>query len=331
MKILNLVDKSKSDINYTISKFPDGQQNLTIDKDSVLFYWQAKVIEKHMQSSVRAPEDVEICTRLNNFLDLEILICAVKSLRNIGIERISLYAPYFMGARSDRLFEAGGNNYLKDVVCPIINSLSFYKVTVIDPHSDVLEACLNNFQKVSNLELVKWATREMFGVISEKGPDSKYPCLLVSPDAGAVKKIHKVAEQIGYYGDVVICSKERDTQGKLNKVSIFYPTHKYEGQDFVIIDDICDGGATFINIARKLREMMDIRKANQQITPGKIYLIVTHGIFSKGFFDLKYYLNGIYCTNSYANLERQAMYNGHKIPENFIHQLDVFSIKDEIC
>ena len=29
----------------------------------------------------------------------------------------------------------------------IINSLNFESVTVLDPHSDVLEACLNNFKQ----------------------------------------------------------------------------------------------------------------------------------------------------------------------------------------
>lgn len=34
----------------------------------------------------------------------------------------------------------------------------------------------------------------------------------------------------------------------------------------------------------------------------KIYLIVTHGIFSKGFKELNRYFDNIYCTNSYKDI-----------------------------
>jgi ribose-phosphate pyrophosphokinase len=65
-------------------------------------------------------------------------------------------------------------------------------------------------------------------------------------------------------------------------------------KDLFIVDDICDGGGTFINIARIIKE-------NEQFK-GRIYLIVTHGIFSRGFEDLGEYFNGIYTTNSISDV-----------------------------
>ena len=135
MRILNLTDLENSEIRYKISKFPDGQQQLQIEG---------------------RPSEINqilIKSRLNNFKDLELICCAVASLREVGIEKIHLYTPYFLGSRSDRKFEEGSNNYLKSVICPIINSLNFKSVTVMDPHSDVLEACLNNFKKLNNFFL----------------------------------------------------------------------------------------------------------------------------------------------------------------------------------
>ncbi len=44
------------------------------------------------------------------------------------------------------------------------------------------------------------------------------------------------------------------------------------GLTAVITDDICDGGATFIGIAKELR----------RLNCHKVVLYVTHGIFSKG-------------------------------------------------
>jgi phosphoribosylpyrophosphate synthetase len=73
-------------------------------------------------------------------------------------KKINLYVPYFLGARSDRKFTEGGINYLKDVICPIINSQKFKKsVTILDVHSDVIEACIKNYKKIDNVKLVKFA------------------------------------------------------------------------------------------------------------------------------------------------------------------------------
>lgn len=289
MKILNLTNNEISDIKFEVSKFPDGQQ-------------QVKIIPKFINPLNASKLTVQIKARLNNFKDLELIICTTKSLRELGFKKIHLYTPYFLGSRSDRKFEEGSNNYLKDVICPIINSLGFESVTVLDPHSDVLEACLNNFKKVDNLKLVSYVLENLYcnGNTKDhvthvtKNPDF----ILISPDAGANKKIFKVAEQIGYTREIITCSKSRDEQGKLSKIQI--PLHSYNGQDLIIIDDICDGGATFLRIAEKLQEITNsyhqFLKTNSK---SKIYLIVTHGIFSKGLSELSKYFDGIYTTNSY--------------------------------
>jgi len=89
-----------------------------------------------------------------------------------------------------------------------------------------------------------------------------------------------------------------------------------EYRDVIIIDDICDGGATFINIAKILTGYKEFK--------GKIYLIVTHGIFSKGFAELSQYFKGIYCTNSYSDLKFHPSVNDIIGPkEGFVKQLNV--------
>lgn len=277
MKILNLTNNETSDIKFEVSKFPDGQQQVKITKCGEFF--------------------VQLNARLNNFKDLELIICATKSLRELGVKEIHLCTPYFLGSRSDRKFEEGSNNYLKDVICPIINSLKFQSVTVLDPHSDVLEACLDNFKKVYNKKLIELSlfnieTGIYPGMLNK--PEFLNKFVLISPDAGANKKIFKIAEQISYKGDIITCSKSREENGKLSRVNVpSGPIGSYD-KDFIIIDDICDGGATFINIAKEFRK--------SGLYTGKLYLIVTHGIFSKGFDELNKYFDGIYCTNSYRDI-----------------------------
>lgn len=284
MKVLNLTNNETSDIKFEVSKFPDGQQQVKILGETSVSY-EPSISLNTINNSVK------IKSRLNNFKDLELIICTTKSLRNLGVKEIHLYTPYFLGSRSDRKFEEGSNNYLKDVICPIINSLNFESVTVLDPHSDVLEACLNNFKKIDNLNLINFSLSNLYDM-SKILLNNEF--ILVSPDAGANKKIFKIAEQIGYKGDIITCSKYRDEQGKLTRINV---PLEFSGKDLIIIDDICDGGATFINIAKTIRN-----RVHNSVKQPKIYLIVTHGIFSKGFKELNQYFDDIYCTNSYKDI-----------------------------
>jgi len=313
MLTINLANIEESDIKYKVSKFPDGQQNIIItpfELDKKVFWAiPGNTSTPHASNSfqkygLNTNKSVEIKSRLNNWLDLELIVATVASLKELGIKEIHLYVPYFLGARSDRKFETGGNNYLRDVICPIINSLNFKSVICIDPHSDVLEACIKGFRKESNLQVVQG--------FFENNCIKDY--ILVSPDAGASKKIHKLAEQIGYKGDIITCSKDRDENGKLTKCVVsLHAGHNFK-KDFIIIDDICDGGNTFINIAKEIlnSEELDYKP--------KIYLVVTHGIFSKGFEELSKYFDGIYCTNSYSNV---GDYAGNDKQKTNVKQLKV--------
>lgn len=270
---LNLVNLENSDIKYKISRFPDGQQSITLD-----------MVDADLPNKIT----VSITSRLNSFKDLEIIIAANQALREFSyVENVKLNVPYFLGARSDRKFEAGTSNYLKTVICPIINAQNFSRVTVLDPHSDVLEACLNNYHKHNNHRLVKDALTK---IDNKDGAQSRI--CLVSPDAGAYKKIFDVAKEFKI-DNIITASKVRDVKtGKILRTEI--PTlDQHNDIKYVIIDDICDGGRTFIELAKAIKGSRPT---------AKVYLIVTHGIFSAGFKELSQYFEGIYTTNSYRDV-----------------------------
>lgn len=267
---LNLVDIEKSDIKYKISKFPDGQQTVDL---------------------LEAPyigETVQLISRLNSFKDLELIICATQAIRNFQHNKeISLKVPYFVGARSDRKFVEGGVNYLKQVICPIINSMNFKSVIVLDPHSDVLEACLNNFDKTNNFGLVKFALTNI-----DNRDGARDRICLVSPDAGAYKKIFDVAKEFKIE-NIITANKVRDMKtGNILRTEI--PVlDQHNDLTYVIIDDICDGGRTFVELAKVIKEGRPT---------AKVYLVVTHGIFSAGFKVLNEYIDGTFCTNSFRDV-----------------------------
>ena len=272
MITLNLINQLKSDIIYEISKFPDGQQSIVLTDYNYLEHYS---------------DAISIKTRINSFLDLEILICATQALRTITDRPIALYVPYFLGSRSDRKFVEGGVNYLKQVISPIINSLDFTSVVVLDPHSDVLEACLNNFEKADNHLIVKYALEDL-GVIN-----SVDEVCLVSPDAGAYKKIFDVARKFNIE-KIITATKVRDMKtGNILHTEI--PVlDQHNDLKYIIIDDICDGGRTFVELAKAI-------KAGRPTA--KIYLIVSHGIFSAGYDQLSEYVDRVYTTNSYKDID----------------------------
>ncbi len=263
MQELNLSNHDKGDISYEKISFPDGQVLINL-------------LGKYLKGMNFVKDDVKIVSRMT-WEDLQSIICANKALKSVGFKNVHLYVPYFLGARSDRKFKSGGINYLKDVICPIINSQGFASVTVLDPHSNCLEMGLNNYDPISSLPLIGRFLR-----------DTKLdrPVWLI-PDKGAAEKARDLIKSSEFKGSVVQCDKIRDIiTGDIIETKV--PLDKFDGRDAFIVDDICDGGRTFIEIAK-------ICKAHGC---GKLYLVVSHGIFSKGFMELGSYFESIYTTNS---------------------------------
>jgi ribose-phosphate pyrophosphokinase len=274
---LDLVNTDYTDVEFRISKFPDGQQ--TVDIESSPIYINGL--------------NVKIYSRMNSFRDIELIIASNQALREMGVGTVTLYVPYLLGGRSDRKFRQGGTNYLKHVICPIINAQKFDAVIVLDPHSDVIEGCLNNFEKINNHTIVKYALTDI-----DNSDDAQDRICLVSPDGGALKKIYDVAEHFGIE-KIVTAMKHRDIKsGKITHTEVPNLPVSVTGEEFkyVIVDDICDGGRTFIELSKAIRN---------QKPDAKIYLIVTHGIFSAGFEELSKYFTKIYTTNSVKDVKNE--------------------------
>ena len=221
--------------------------------------------------------EVMLSARLNNANAIMELLLAVDALKRSGTKHISAFIPYLPYARQDRVMVPGEPLSIK-VMCDLLNTCDFEKVYVFDVHSEVSLALLNNCELITNYSLVKHVTKEHNNF------------LLVSPDAGALKKIYKVAQAINYTDDIVLCNKLRDvSNGNIKQITV--DQHDLGGKDCFIVDDICDGGATFIGVAKALKE----RNA------GKIFLIVSHGIFSHGEAELAEWIDHIYTTDSIIN------------------------------
>lgn len=293
MPVLNLACQEKSEISYKVIKFPDGQQTIEIDSFTKKY----------------ALDEVRIVSRLNNFMDLELILCATQCIKENYYKEVSLHIPYCIGARSDRKFSSTGINYIKNVIAPILNSQNYTSIDILDAHSDVLEGCINNFYKI---EIVPNFVREVIMNYQNITNKSFNNILIVSPDAGSLKKIYNIAKELDYTGNIIIANKHREVStGKITSTNVTIPVHE-ANKDIFIIDDICDGGRTFIELAKAIKFSRDLSSAVHPSNHGKLYLVVTHGIFSNGFDELKKYFDGIYTTNSIQDIN-----------DPFIHLTDV--------
>ncbi|MCT4581612.1 MAG: ribose-phosphate diphosphokinase [Flavobacteriales bacterium] len=247
--------------------------------------------EPHLkiQTDLTDVESVMITQRVNSFNDFGLLLLAIDALKRADVEKIDVFIPYFPAARQDRLMVKGEALSVK-VYTEILNNSGVNKVFVYDAHSEVTPALLNNCVNYNNHSFIANVMKELAG-----------ETLLISPDGGALKKIYKVASYLGEY-EVVEASKSRDVKtGKLSGFQVY--REDLEGRDCLVVDDICDGGGTFLGLAKELKKK----------NAGKLYLAVSHGIFSKGFDALSEYYSKIFVTNSFKEIDGERLIKQIKI------------------
>lgn len=254
----------------SIIHMPDGQPHLNLDP---------RFLEN---------DPIHICISICSTEDLFVLGLLVDVLRRVDRSRkITLHLHYLLGSRMDRAISLTEPNTLK-VVCDFLLSLNV-DINVTFPHSSTILDRLNCKQNIFNEENFITDGIEHF---SKKHPD----ITIILPDAGAEKRFwndHKLTleklRQIGIKIDGVVgCTKHRDMKtGKLSGFSV----NGDVGKNCVIIDDLVDGGFTYVLAAKALREK----------GAAKIFLCVYHAILSKGL-PIKG-IDGIYTTNSFTDFE----------------------------
>lgn len=229
-----------------------------------------------------------IFARINDSNDIMRLFLITDALRRIDDCPIRLFMPYVPYGRQDRVCNRGESFSLK-VFANLIKSLNFEKIMTFDPHSDVTGAAFDdNLVIVHQKDIIN-----KFEDFTKMVLDTR--AVFVSPDAGGNKK---TADLAAYYGhsNFIRADKLRDlSNGNIRETIVYADNLKDE--TVIIADDICDGGRTFIELAKVLRA----KGASQ------IMLYVTHGIFSKGVEALlKNGIDKIYTTNSFSEFNNSS-------------------------
>lgn len=237
--------------------FPTGEVNVKLSKDP---WWPPHPFV-----------EVEFIFEGSDSIMELLLACDALKRRGYSLRHLKMdYVPF---SRQDRVMTDGEALSLR-VFCDMINDLGFEGVSIMDPHSDVTPALLNNCFVEEQHEIFYNSLMLRF---------CHKPYVLVAPDAGALKKIYKLANKLEC-NQIIKAQKVRDAStGEIISTDLHCDID-ISGMDCVIVDDICDGGRTFIEIAKKLREH----------NCGDITLCVTHGFFTKGIDVFKGLIDNIY-------------------------------------
>lgn len=288
----------KQAVDIELTKFPAGESLVRIADPEIRLY-------------DREPLNINIiCNFISNddIINLLLLTDCIKRQYCDRNMHIALTIPYFPYARQDRVCNKGESLSVK-VIADLINAQKYDVVYIKDAHSEVTPALLNN---CFNIKVNSACSALKF----VRKPENT---ILVSPDAGANKKVYEFAKVHGY-DKVIRADKTRDVAtGKITGTKVYwnqeyidnsgestmFPTSIITDKDFLILDDICDGGRTFIELAKELRKL----------TTGNIYLYVTHGIFTKGISELATLFEHVYV----SNLMNENVLK--ELPTNFIKEI----------
>lgn len=210
---------------------------------------------------------------LQEFMVGMFLVDAVNNVNYFGGIK-TLVIPYLPGARQDRSNPKGDVLFTAKSIAREINSRHFARVISVDPHSPVMPSLIHNFEEYPLANIAAKVWQGYAGIIA--------------PDKGAKHRARQFADAMDkpiYFG-----SKVRDVStGALAGFEV----DSLPFGHYLVVDDICDGGGTFIGLGEKIREQGSFAD-----------LFVTHGIFSKGTDALNEIYKTIYTTDSRQIHER---------------------------
>lgn len=269
-RTLNLRDidlEREKDIDWGVNIFPDGQQQFIYTKTGDRI---------HVQASLPNPCCLDLLNQILSTVD-----CA------------SLKINYLYGARCDKDTSAGrrvanvaDNRRVANVADIMLRGLrsTSLDVTLLAPHCEV--------GSINYPFTLEWP-------IPPKEVLDKAD-LILYPDVSASRRFSPLL------GDKpsATCAKARDSVGTITKHLI--PNVDIGAERIIIVDDLCDGGTSFLNIADAMSCSLD--------------LFIVHGVFSNGAPErlLEKYEN-IWVTNSLP----QAVAAHDQFPER-IHLIDVW-------
>lgn len=193
--------------------------------------------------------------------------------RQRGADTVALI-PYLPGARADRGLPFGARVY-----ADIINSFHIDQIICFDPHSPTMPNLIRNLTVVDSAVLIRHA---IVGKVSDQHAQAYTG--IIAPDKGAVARAQRVASAC----HLPLYKAEKHRDEATGQLSGFSCEDLPEGGKYLIVDDLCDGGGTFIGLAEATG-----------LTREHLGLYVSHGVFSGRANYLWEWFKDIFTTDSF--------------------------------
>lgn len=246
-------------VDLSVNEFPDGsfRFSLGVFSEQELF-------------------NVTLKTTLPEALHAAHQVCCVIA-DTYPKSKINLIIQTLPDQRADRVEDFG-------MAIPILTTSVFLsmmpvdQIEVFDVHSTSGLLLLNDCLQRMGIKLKVNSPKSSFlAVVKDK------PGAVVAVDKGAVGRAESVAYD--FNAAVIYMDKARDVNGSIIGHEIYEVSKAATPLDNIwIVDDLCDGGATFISAAKAVKK---------RYPQNSINLYVTHGLFSKGKKELYKYFDNI--------------------------------------
>lgn len=218
----------------------------------ILINGQEVKINKFPDETLRLNPNVEfilnhtatICWHFESNEEMIAVMFLANHVRRIGADRVNLVMPYIPNARQDRVKNDTDVFTLK-YFAEFINNLHFNKVVVLDPHSSVSEALINNIEVESPKPYIEKVIEEIKKEINDETLIAFYP------DEGAMKRYSGMLDMPYAFG----IKKRNWETGKIEGLDVAGAKDLIKDSNIIIVDDISSRGGTFYFSAKKLKEL----------------------------------------------------------------------------
>lgn len=185
--------------------------------------------------------EIDIEWHYENDSELFTIYCLRKHYSD---KEVTLTMPYIPNARMDRV-KSDMEVFTLKHFCEFINSLKFKEVRVLDAHSNVSLALLDNVISCSVMDHIKDAIEHFDSIHGSEN------VLIFYPDEGAMKRYSDNMHPPRPYAFGI--KKRNWADGAILKLDIFNK-EIVKDKHVLIIDDICSKGTTFYYSALALLE-----------------------------------------------------------------------------
>lgn len=227
---------NKVEIPFTTTIFPDGTSQV----------WKLAALP-------RQDDDVEILWIFENEAELFHVMQIAHLIQSLDEDvTVVINAPYLPYGRQDKDV-SNTSSFALQTFMGMCEQFGVYSVKTFDPHSRAGDVVDGTSRDVADFH------EHVFN-----------HDVICYPDKGAVSRYIRVEN-----AEYIFCEKRRDQlTGNITGLDVIPVKNRIDltGKRILIVDDICDGGMTFIKVAEALKVY----------NPASIDLCVSHGLFSKG-------------------------------------------------